>query len=123
ARPRCRPDSRAVARLGLQSLPDRSFGLKNRSRAGKGDGRADGTLGRAPRRRSLGTGRRMAASISPSPSVDPHGAFVLIKRLLVEYGLVRWQRYALAFVLMGIGAGCTALAAYLMGDVVNEAFG
>ncbi|HEY7299847.1 MAG TPA: ABC transporter ATP-binding protein [Xanthobacteraceae bacterium] len=57
------------------------------------------------------------------PRVDPQSALFLTRRLLTEYGLVRWRRYAFAFALMGIGAVCTASAAYLMGDVVNEAFG
>jgi ATP-binding cassette subfamily B protein len=57
------------------------------------------------------------------PRVDPYSALILIKRLLTEYGLVRWRHYAFAFALMGLGALCTALAAYLMGSVVNQAFG
>ena len=57
-----------------------------------------------------------------SPSSDPHGAIALIRRLLAEQGLKNWRRYAVAFVLMGIGAGCTALSAYLIGTVVNTAY-
>jgi ATP-binding cassette, subfamily B, bacterial MsbA len=56
------------------------------------------------------------------PRVHAPSALVLIKRLLSDYGLMRWRRYASAFLLMGVGALCTALAAYLMGDVINQAF-
>ncbi|MBX6329356.1 MAG: ABC transporter ATP-binding protein [Pseudolabrys sp.] len=49
-------------------------------------------------------------------------ALALIKRLLLEQALARWRRYAVAFVLMGIAAGCTALPAYLVGNLINEAY-
>jgi len=60
---------------------------------------------------------RLQAAIS-----DPQSALGLIWRLLSEYGLSRWSRYAIAFLLMAIGAGATAAAAYLAGDVVNQAY-
>jgi len=60
-------------------------------------------------------------SSSPRTS-DPHSAIALIRRLLTEQGLKNWRRYAVAVVLMGIGAGCTALSAYLIGTVVNTAY-
>ena len=47
---------------------------------------------------------------------------VLIRRLLAEQGLAHWRRYIVAFVLMGVAAGCTALSAWLIGDVVNQAY-
>jgi ATP-binding cassette, subfamily B, bacterial MsbA len=57
------------------------------------------------------------------PAADAHyGARHLIKRLLTEQGLVHWRKYLVAFSLMGIAAGCTALSAYLIGNVVNEAY-
>ncbi len=57
------------------------------------------------------------------PAADAHyGARHLIKRLLTEQGLVHWRKYLIAFTLMGIAAGCTALIAYLIGSVVNEAY-
>jgi subfamily B ATP-binding cassette protein MsbA len=57
------------------------------------------------------------------PAADAHyGARHLIKRLLTEQGLVHWRKYFIAFALMGIAAGCTALTAYLIGSVVNEAY-
>jgi ATP-binding cassette, subfamily B, bacterial MsbA len=59
----------------------------------------------------------------PSPGhADPENTFNLIRRLLAEYGLTQWRRYAFAFALMGVGAACTALTAYLMGSVINEAY-
>ena len=33
-----------------------------------------------------------------------------------------WRLYAVAFVLMAVAAGCTALTAYLLGDVINQAY-
>jgi ABC-type multidrug transport system fused ATPase/permease subunit len=53
---------------------------------------------------------------------DPASSLGLVWRLLSEYGLSRWRRYAVAFLLMGIGAGATALTAYLAGDVINQAY-
>src|SRR6185312_751099 len=49
-------------------------------------------------------------------------AFTLIRRLLTEQGLVHWRKYAVAFVLMAVAAGCTAFSAYLIGDVINQAY-
>ena len=46
----------------------------------------------------------------------------LVRRLLTEQGLVHWRKYAFAFVLMAISAGCTAFSAYLIGDVINQAY-
>jgi ATP-binding cassette subfamily B protein len=53
---------------------------------------------------------------------DRDGASELIRRLVTEYGLAHWKKYAIAFVLMAIAAAATALTAYLMGVVVNEAY-
>lgn len=47
---------------------------------------------------------------------------VLVRRLLTEQGAVHWRKYAVAFVLMAVSAGCTALSAYLIGDVINQAY-
>jgi subfamily B ATP-binding cassette protein MsbA len=46
----------------------------------------------------------------------------LIRRLLLEQGFAHWRRYAVAFMLMGIAAGCTAFSAYLIGAVINQAY-
>jgi ATP-binding cassette subfamily B protein len=64
----------------------------------------------------------MRGSILPLSRTEPHGAFVLIRRLATEYGLGQWRRYAVAFVLMGIAAGSTAATAYLAGSLVNRAY-
>ena len=53
---------------------------------------------------------------------DTTTAYGLIRRLVADYGAKHWKRYAVAFVLMAIGAACTALTAYLMGTVVNKAY-
>jgi ATP-binding cassette subfamily B protein len=44
----------------------------------------------------------------------------LVRRLLIDEAAKYWPRYALAFVLLAIAAGATALVAYLLGTVVNE---
>src|SRR5260221_1497284 len=53
---------------------------------------------------------------------DPYGAAILIRRLVTEQGLAYWRRYLLAFVLMGIAAAATAGAAYVLGQVINQAY-
>jgi len=53
---------------------------------------------------------------------DPYGAAILIRRLVTEQGLAYWQRYLLAFALMGVGAATTAGSAYLLGQVINKAY-
>src|SRR5882724_7699484 len=57
-----------------------------------------------------------------SPLANSDRARVLIRRLLTEQALSQWKRYALAFALMAIAAGATALSAYLIGDVINAAY-
>jgi subfamily B ATP-binding cassette protein MsbA len=64
----------------------------------------------------------MIKSWLESARSDPESSLGLIWRLLSDYGLSRWRRYAVAFALMGFGAGGTALAAYLAGDVINQAY-
>jgi ATP-binding cassette subfamily B protein len=59
---------------------------------------------------------------SPQELADSYSATTLVRRLLTEYGLEHWPKYAFAFALMGIGAGCTALFAYLIGNVINTAY-
>ncbi|MFZ0847416.1 MAG: ABC transporter ATP-binding protein, partial [Pseudolabrys sp.] len=48
--------------------------------------------------------------------------FALIRRLLTEQGFAHWRKYAVAFVFMAISAACTALSAYLIGDVINQTY-
>ena len=64
----------------------------------------------------------MLKSRLQSALADPESSLGLIWRLLSEYGFSRWHRYAVAFLLMGIGAGATGLTAYLAGDVINQAY-
>ena len=52
---------------------------------------------------------------------DPYGAAILVRRLVTEQGITYWRRYLTAFVLMGVSAGATALAAYVFGQVINQA--
>ena len=51
-----------------------------------------------------------------------NSAASLIRRLLTEHALAQWKSYAVAFLLMGIAAAATALAAYLLGNVINQAY-
>src|SRR3954468_11333313 len=53
---------------------------------------------------------------------DPYGAAILVRRLVMEQGAAYWRRYLLAFVLMGVSAGATAGSAYLLGEVINQAY-
>ena len=55
-------------------------------------------------------------------SKDPYGAWRLIRRLIAEQGMIHWRRYLAAFALMAIAASVTAFAAYILGDVINEAY-
>src|SRR5450432_2155034 len=53
---------------------------------------------------------------------DPYGAAILIRRLVMEQGAAYWRRYLLAFLLMGVSAATTAGSAYLLGQVINQAY-
>jgi ATP-binding cassette, subfamily B, bacterial MsbA len=53
---------------------------------------------------------------------DPYGAAILIRRLVVEQGAAYWRRYLMAFVLMAISAATTAGSAWLLGQVINQAY-
>ena len=53
---------------------------------------------------------------------DPYGAAVLIRRLVMEQGAFYWRRYLVAFLLMAVSAATTAGAAYLLGEVINQAY-
>lgn len=64
----------------------------------------------------------MLKSWLQSARSDPASSLGMIWRLLSDYGFARWRRYAVALTLMGFGAGATALAAYLAGDVINQAY-
>jgi ATP-binding cassette, subfamily B, bacterial MsbA len=64
----------------------------------------------------------MSDHILPASGDAQYSARTLIRRLLTEQGMKHWQTYALAFVLMAVSAACTALSAYLIGNVINEAY-
>src|ERR1700730_6431161 len=53
---------------------------------------------------------------------DPSGTPALVRRLLSEQAWGQRRRYALAFGLMAIAAGATALCAYLVGHVIHAAY-
>jgi ABC-type multidrug transport system fused ATPase/permease subunit len=55
-------------------------------------------------------------------SDDPYGAAILIRRLIMEQGAAYWRRYLLAFALMGVSAGATAGSAWVLGQVINQAY-
>ncbi len=64
----------------------------------------------------------MTGSSFRSLLADHDGTRALVRRLLVEHALVHWRLYAAAFALMAIAAGCTAISAYLLGNIINEAY-
>ncbi len=64
----------------------------------------------------------MVEAVSKNLLADPYRTVALIRRLLAEYALGHRKRYAIAFILMGIAAACTALPVYLVSDVVNQAY-
>jgi ATP-binding cassette subfamily B protein len=53
---------------------------------------------------------------------DPYGAAILIRRLITEQGAAYWRRYLLAFTLMGVSAAATAGSAYILGQIINQAY-
>ncbi len=55
-------------------------------------------------------------------SDDPHGAAILIRRLIMEQAAAYWRRYLTAFALMAVSAGATAASAYILGQVINQAY-
>jgi ATP-binding cassette, subfamily B, bacterial MsbA len=64
---------------------------------------------------NLGLGRKALGK-------DAYDAPTLIKRLFVEHALIHWRAYAVALVFMAMSAGATALSAYVLGDVINQAY-
>ncbi len=64
----------------------------------------------------------MTDHLLPSSADEVYGTVTMVRRLLSEQGRAHWKKYLIAFVLMGIGAATTALSAYLLGQVVNEAY-
>ena len=61
-------------------------------------------------------------TVSTAGSSNAYPTFALLRRLLVDEALAHWPRYALASLMMVIAAVGTALAAYLIGTLTNEAY-
>ena len=61
-------------------------------------------------------------SKSPVAALDDYSTYAVIRRLLVDEALKHWPRYLIAFALMGVAAAATALTAYLIGTMTNEAY-
>ena len=76
----------------------------------------------APRLQWPRNGMCMLKSYFQRLFADPNSTASLVRRLLMEQAAGQWRRYALAFGLMGIAAASTALGAYLIGDVINQAY-
>jgi len=76
----------------------------------------------APRLQWPRNGMCMLKSYFQRLFADPNSTASLVRRLLTEQAAGQWRRYALAFGLMGIAAASTALGAYLIGDVINQAY-
>lgn len=53
---------------------------------------------------------------------DPHGAWQLIRRLVAEQAKAYWRQYLAAFLLMAVAAATTAASAYMLGEVINQAY-
>ncbi len=53
---------------------------------------------------------------------DRYSTSILVRRLLLDEAMAHWPRYAIAFALMAVAAAATALTAYLLGTMVNEAY-
>jgi ATP-binding cassette subfamily B protein len=64
----------------------------------------------------------MSGSQLNSRWADPNSVRSLVRRLLFEQAFGQWKRYAVAFALMAVAAGATALSAYLIGNVINAAY-
>ena len=66
--------------------------------------------------------RRLLARIERRLQADPKGAAALTVRLVREYAPRYWKRYALTIILDAVAAGCTALTAYMVANVVNAIY-
>ena len=61
-------------------------------------------------------------TIDVTEASQRYSTYALVRRLLLDEALRYWPRYAIAFLLMGITAAATALTAYLLGTMTNEAY-
>jgi ATP-binding cassette, subfamily B, bacterial MsbA len=64
----------------------------------------------------------MQISFIQKAFADPNGNAALVHRLLVAQAATHWRRYMLALLMMFIAAASTSLGAYLIGDVINQAY-
>jgi ATP-binding cassette subfamily B protein len=64
----------------------------------------------------------MPRSPDQAALAETFSGYLLVRRLVAEYGRVHWRQYAVAFAFMGVAAAGTALVAYMMGTVINEAY-
>jgi ATP-binding cassette subfamily B protein len=64
----------------------------------------------------------MLQTILPAVDRKADSTFGLIRRLVIEFGVAQWRRYALAFALMGVAAACTAIPAYLIKPLSDLAY-
>ena len=62
------------------------------------------------------------AKVTRKVTDDPHGAWTLIRRLITEQAKAYWRQYLAAFLLMAVSAATTALSAYMLGEVINQAY-
>ena len=62
------------------------------------------------------------AKVTRKVTDDPHGAWALIRRLVSEQAKAYWRQYLAAFLLMAVAAATTAASAYMLGEVINQAY-
>ena len=67
-------------------------------------------------------GMRVTDTSFRSLLAERDGTLALLRRLLAEHALIHWRLYAVSFMLMALAAGCTAASAYLLGNIINEAY-
>src|SRR3979411_302459 len=53
---------------------------------------------------------------------DPYGPAILVRRLIMEQAAPYWRPYLLAFARMAVSAATPAVSAYLLGEVINQAY-
>jgi len=64
----------------------------------------------------------MSKFLLPASADKYYGALAMIRRLVKDEGVRHWKKYVLAFVMMSIVAGCTAMVPYFFGKVINQAY-
>jgi ATP-binding cassette subfamily B protein len=97
------------------------FWLEKSCHCGHGVGRFRNN----PDARAPAAARRQWNAMTEPPKKitdDPYGAAILVRRLIAEQGMAYWRRYLAAFALMAVSAAATAASAYLLGEVINQAY-